>query len=206
LTLPIHEHFYSFQGEGVHMGRAAYFIRTMGCPIQCPWCDSAGTWHPAHLPKRVERHTHDELAHWASQTKANFAVITGGEPTVHDLRPLTQALHAKGLPTHLETSGAYPIKGDIDWVTLSPKTRKLPLAAIVQRAQEIKLIIDTPDAIGFWLDYLKAFRLERTPIWLHPEWSVAQDPSLLQAIAQVVTQQGQSLRAGYQMHKLYAVR
>src|SRR5690606_10755697 len=50
---PVHEQFHTWQGEGVHMGRSAYFIRTFGCPVKCPWCDSAGTWHPDHIPAKV---------------------------------------------------------------------------------------------------------------------------------------------------------
>ena len=33
------EHFYTIQGEGMHQGRAAYFIRLGGCDVGCVWCD-----------------------------------------------------------------------------------------------------------------------------------------------------------------------
>ena len=82
--LPIHEQFYSFQGEGVHQGRAAYFIRTYGCPIHCPWCDSAGTWHPDYKAKKRQRIPIDQLVRNAQKTAAEFVVITGGEPTIHN--------------------------------------------------------------------------------------------------------------------------
>ncbi|MGK0176927.1 MAG: 7-carboxy-7-deazaguanine synthase, partial [Lentimonas sp.] len=128
MKLPIHERFYSFQGEGVHAGRAAYFIRTFGCPVHCPWCDSAGTWHPDYIPKKIARFEPEELAAEAAKTAAEFTVITGGEPTIHDLTNLTEELHAVGQKVHLETSGAFAIKGTFDWITLSPKRWKLPLA------------------------------------------------------------------------------
>ena len=147
MTLPIHEQFYTFQGEGAHAGRAAYFIRTFGCPVHCPWCDSAGTWHPDYIPKQIQRLSAEALAAEVAQTQAECTVITGGEPAIHDLNPLTDALHAIGQPTHLETSGAFPIRGTFDWITLSPKRWKLPLDENVTRANEFKLIIDRPEAI-----------------------------------------------------------
>ena len=48
---PVNETFLSWQGEGVHLGRKAFFIRLQGCPVKCAWCDSASTWHPQHIPK-----------------------------------------------------------------------------------------------------------------------------------------------------------
>jgi organic radical activating enzyme len=146
--LPVHEQFYSFQGEGCHAGRAAYFIRLFGCPVHCPWCDSAGTWHPDFTPKHIERVEVATLAAAAAASAAEFTVITGGEPTIHDLRGLTDALQAVGQPVHLETSGAFPIKGDFDWITLSPKRWKLPLEANLALADELKIIVDRVDAIA----------------------------------------------------------
>ena len=99
--LPIHEQFYTFQGEGVHAGRAAYFIRTFGCPVHCHWCDSAGTWHPDYIPEKIERWSSQDLAAEVAKTKAEFVVVTGGEPAIHDLAPLVDALHANGQKVHL---------------------------------------------------------------------------------------------------------
>ena len=125
-TLPIHERFHSFQGEGCHAGRAAFFIRTYGCPVHCPWCDSAGTWHPDLKPDALNRMDVAALAEEAAAARPAFVVVTGGEPAIHDLAPLTDALRAAGLPVHLETSGAFPVRGHFDWITLSPKRWKLP--------------------------------------------------------------------------------
>ena len=86
--LPIHEHFYTFQGEGTHAGRAAYFIRTFGCPVHCPWCDSAGTWHPDYIPEKVKRLAVNTLVSEVAKTKAEFVRITNAgmqESHVHDV-------------------------------------------------------------------------------------------------------------------------
>ncbi|MEM8867823.1 MAG: 7-carboxy-7-deazaguanine synthase QueE [Verrucomicrobiota bacterium] len=206
MTLPIHERFYSFQGEGSHSGRAAFFIRTFGCPVHCPWCDSAGTWHPDYIPKQINRMSAEALCAEAKETAADFAVITGGEPAIHDLSELTDALHAAGLKTHIETSGTFPIKGDFDWITLSPKRWRLPLAENVIQANEIKVIIDREESIEEYMQDLaeKGFtHRPEVPVWLHPEWSQHQNPVILKKIIQTIKSYGNPYRAGWQMHKNY---
>lgn len=203
--LPIHEQFYTFQGEGVHAGRAAYFIRTFGCPVHCPWCDSAGTWHPDYIPKKIQRSDESALAREVANTNAEFAVITGGEPTIHDLNSITDALHAIDRPVHLETSGAFQIKGNIDWLTLSPKRWKQPLAKNVERADEFKIIVDTPEALNEYSQMLTELGAQANiPIWLHPEWSQHANQLLLDAITDWIKLKGAPYRAGWQMHKHYA--
>ncbi|MGJ8639424.1 MAG: 7-carboxy-7-deazaguanine synthase QueE [Opitutaceae bacterium] len=203
--LPVHEQFYTFQGEGAHAGRAAYFIRTFGCPVHCPWCDSAGTWHPDYIPDRIEKFSPAALAAEVAKTKAEFVVITGGEPTIHDLTELCDALHSEKRPVHLETSGAFPIKGQVDWVTLSPKRWKQPLAENVSRADEFKIIVDSREALDEYSQMLTDLGAQpETPIWLHPEWSQQSNQELLDAITEWVKTKGAPFRAGWQMHKNYA--
>ena len=207
MTLPIHEQFYTFQGEGVHSGRAAYFIRTFGCPVHCPWCDSAGTWHTDYTPKHITRLEPEVLAQEVAQTKSEFTVITGGEPAIHDLNALTDALHAAGQPTHLETSGAFPIRGTFDWITLSPKRWKRPLAENVARANEFKIIVDRPEAIGEYVSALTELGADlngQDCIWLHPEWSQHNNREVLDAITEWIKTHGRPYRAGWQLHKNYA--
>lgn len=199
--LPIHEQFYTFQGEGVHAGRAAYFIRTFGCPVHCPWCDSAGTWHPDYIPEKIARLTVETLVAEVAKTKAEFVVVTGGEPAIHDLASLVQALHTIGLKVHLETSGAFAIKGHFDWITLSPKRWKLPLAENMAQADEFKIIVDQGGAIE---EYAEVIGETSKPIWLHPEWSKHDDAATLDSITEWVKAQGTPYRAGWQMHKHYA--
>ncbi|MGF1452212.1 MAG: 7-carboxy-7-deazaguanine synthase QueE [Opitutales bacterium] len=203
--LPVHETFPSFQGEGRHTGRKAFFVRLFGCPVHCPWCDSAGTWHPDHIPARVERLSPADLAEEAKQTRPDFVVITGGEPTIHDLRPLTEALHGAGLEVHLETSGAFRIRGRFDWVTVSPKRWKAPLPESLQQADEFKLIIDESAEVDRWRGIIPE-EPGGPDIWLHPEWAHRKDQQILQLIARTVAERGAPYRAGWQIHKLYDVR
>jgi 7-carboxy-7-deazaguanine synthase len=200
MSYPIHETFHSWQGEGVHLGRSAFFIRLFGCPVKCPWCDSAGTWHPNYIPERIEKRSEIELA--AAAAAPEFVVITGGEPTVHDLRPLTDALHEKGLAIHLETSGAFEIKGAFDWITLSPKWQRLPLVENLDLADELKVIVEDGNSIEKWIHEL-GDRIGKVPVWLHPEWSQRADGVVLESITSAVKRMGAPYRAGLQAHKFF---
>ncbi|MDR1816720.1 MAG: 7-carboxy-7-deazaguanine synthase QueE [Puniceicoccales bacterium] len=251
MTYPVHEIFRSFQGEGTHAGAAAGFVRLAGCPIGCPWCDSADTWNAA-APK-LGRLTPAQILAALDTTTAGAAggqgssrvggvhaatagaatagltaappsrvIITGGEPAIHDLAPLCDALRARGTAVHLETCGAFPLRGAFDWITVSPKWRALPLAETLARANELKLIITAPDEIRRWFDHLATtispFPIPHFPfpnppnpfpisaIYLHPEWSRRADPVLLAAIADWVSAAGDPWRAGWQIHKNYNAR
>lgn len=203
-SLPIHECFYTWQGEGVHSGKAAFFIRTFGCPVKCPWCDSAGTWHPDYVPEKVDKYTPHELAAMARVHPCEFVVITGGEPAIHDLYPLTTALKEVSLVSHLETSGGFEIKGDFSWVTVSPKWWKMPLKENIERADEIKIIVEDETTIDRWMEEIGDF-IHAKPVWLNPEWSQRDNPKVLKSISEKIKNSGKPFRAGYQLHKLYNV-
>lgn len=202
--LPIYETFYTWQGEGCHMGKPAFFIRLFGCPVHCPWCDSAGTWHPDHIPKHIEKKLTNELVSEALINDPGIVIVTGGEPCIHDLTELTTALQTAGLKVHLETSGAFPIRGTFDWITLSPKIWKKPLNECLSKADEFKLIVDSTSALNIWENEIAQFWKDK-PIWLHPEWSLSKDPEILGLINSRVKESAYGYRAGYQLHKLYQV-
>lgn len=134
------EHFYTIQGEGVYAGQAAYFIRLAGCDVGCVWCDVKESWDvgPEQWMK-VEA-----IADIAAAGKARLAVITGGEPAMYDLSVLTAQLKQRGFRTHIETSGAYALSGNWDWVCVSPKKFKAPLPEVVAQADELKVIVYHP--------------------------------------------------------------
>ena len=193
------------------MGKSAYFIRTFGCPVKCPWCDSAGTWHPDHTPKNVEKAEVETLVNDAVSSACDFVVLTGGEPTIHDLSSLTDGLKSHNIPIHLETCGAFPFRGQFDWVTLSPKWWKLPLTDNLSLANEFKIIVEDETSISKWNEELDLASFG-VPVWLHPEWSALNDSfrperksEVLSSISNWVKEHRSPFRAGYQLHKLYDV-
>lgn len=138
--LPVMEHFFTLQGEGYHSGRAAYFIRLAGCDVGCVWCDVKESWTIS--PEQYL--TIDQLLEALSNSAADFVVITGGEPTMHDLTELTSVLKENGFEIAIETAGVHPLKGHIDWYCFSPKKFKAPIEEAYSKANELKIVIAHP--------------------------------------------------------------
>jgi 7-carboxy-7-deazaguanine synthase len=165
IDYPVMEHFYTIQGEGFHQGKAAYFIRLAGCDVGCPWCDVKDSWEE----KKHPRITVDQLVAEVMKTKARIVVITGGEPLMHDLGPLTEALHENGWLVHLETSGAYPLSGTFEWICLSPKKFKAPLPEILPLSQECKVVVFNKSDLD-WAEKYAALVSPSCKLYLQPEW------------------------------------
>ena len=138
--LPLVEDFYTIQGEGFHTGKPAYFIRLGGCDVGCKWCDAKYTWNPKlYPPTDIE-----VVVRRTVECQAKSIVITGGEPLLYPLEPLTSRLKAENLKIFLETSGSHPFSGYFDWVCLSPKRKQPPLEEAFGRADELKVVIESP--------------------------------------------------------------
>jgi len=163
--LPLMEAFYTIQGEGYHKGAASYFIRIGGCDVGCHWCDVKESWNAeTHPPTAVT-----EIV----ATAASFSdtvVVTGGEPLMWNMQPLTNALHEKGLQTHIETSGAYPLTGKWNWICLSPKKLKHPMPVIYSHADELKMIVYNESDFQFAEEQAAKVNPD-CKLYLQPEWS-----------------------------------
>src|SRR5690606_4647815 len=136
-NLPLMEAFYTIQGEGFYSGKAAYFIRLGGCDVGCHWCDVKESWDVSQFPHVAVK----DIVNQATSFPGRLAVITGGEPLMHNLNDLCLELKAKAFQINIETSGAYPLSGQLDWICVSPKKFKAPLPEVLERAHELKVII-----------------------------------------------------------------
>jgi len=166
-SLPIMEHFYTLQGEGHHTGKAAYFIRLGGCDVGCHWCDVKESWEAADHPVL----TVEEIVGHAENQPARFAVVTGGEPVMYQLDNISESLRAAGFYLAIETSGAYPLSGEWDWICLSPKKRKAPQAEFYEKAHELKVVVYNQDDFK-WAE-LQASKVNKNcKLYLQAEWSV----------------------------------
>ncbi|MBT8299715.1 MAG: 7-carboxy-7-deazaguanine synthase QueE [Maribacter sp.] len=166
LMLPLMEEFYTIQGEGYHKGTAAYFIRIGGCDVGCHWCDVKESWNAETHPP-----THIDSIVIKAANNSDTIVITGGEPLMWDMGPLTQALKAKNVKTHIETSGAYELTGIWDWICLSPKKNKLPSGKIYEKAHELKVIVYNKHDLIFAKEQADKVGGDCI-LYLQPEWSV----------------------------------
>ena len=195
--LPLMEAFYSLQGEGFYKGTAAYFIRLGGCDVGCHWCDVKESWAAeAHPLVPVDTIVTDALAH------SKTMIITGGEPLMWNLDLLTEKLRAAGARTHIETSGAHPLSGTFDWICLSPKKIKRPVGDVLQKANELKMVIYNNNDFLF-AEEMAAQVSPDCLLYLQPEWSKRN--KVIPKIVDYVMAHPQ-WKASLQMHKYFDIR
>lgn len=196
-TYPIVETFHSVQGEGAWTGVSSFFIRLGGCDVYCPWCDQKESWNA----KRHPQYSVTKLVQQAQAANPAIVIITGGEPLMHDLYPLTGQLYKCGMRVHLETSGAHSFSGYFDWVTFSPKLFKPPHNSIYEQVNELKVVIANPEDLQ-WAEQQAAKVPSQTLKYLQPEWNT---PASQQLIFDYVLQHPQ-WRMSLQTHKFLGVR
>ena len=174
--LPLMEEFYTIQGEGFHSGKPAYFIRIGGCDVGCHWCDVKESWDASlHPLTKVDAIVANALLY-----PAKAVVVTGGEPTLYNLIYLTNLLKSNGIQTFIETSGAYKLSGNWDWVCLSPKKTSKPLRENLPFANELKVIIHNKNDFE-WAERNTIGLKPGCKLFLQPEWSKAKEmmPSIV---------------------------
>ena len=191
--LPVMEHFYTIQGEGYYQGKAAYFVRLGGCDVGCTWCDVKESW----LAENHPLYSVDEIVNEIVKSGAKICVITGGEPLIYNLNELTKQLHSNNIRTHVETSGAYPLSGEWDWICVSPKRFKVPLDECLKTANELKVIVFHRNDFRF-AEENAAKVSEGCKLFLQPEWSVEKE--VLPMIIDYV-KQNQQWEISLQVHK-----
>ena len=146
----INEIFQTLQGEGHNVGRAAVFVRFSGCNLRCPFCDTdfaAGRDMGG-----------SDIVETVTAYAPRLVVLTGGEPALQADAALTAALHAAGCEVAMETNGTRPVPAGIDWLTVSPKSPFVGVAArpVVSRCNELKCIFDGSSPVtdfGIEADY-----------------------------------------------------
>lgn len=184
----VNEIFETIQGEGTFTGVPSVFIRLQGCPVGCPWCDTRQTWDTLPSDERdfgtiiakkgdsplwTQVSEQSILSHLTSNYTARHIVITGGEPCMFDLFPLTSLLESNGFRCQIETSGTYAVRAtDNTWVTVSPKINmrgKLPvLTEALERANEIKHPVGTESDIEKLDELLAPIDLRGKEVALQP--------------------------------------
>ena len=188
---PIVEIFESLQGEGTHSGIGATFIRLAGCNLRCSWCD---TRHSFDVDSATT-YTTAELSETFS-FKQPLVVITGGEPTLHDLGPLVRELHRQDKFVCIETNGTTPIPVEwgIDWITVSPKPQSE--YTIACRADELKYVVDD----HFKLEFIRVDLVQQGRVFLQVE--SCRPESAQKAYDMIIGNADLHLRLGVQLHKV----
>lgn len=165
-NLAVMEQFYTIQGEGFNAGKPAYFIRLGGCDVGCHWCDVKESWDAAAHPLKTIK----EIIADIKKFPAKNIVVTGGEPLMHNLDALCKALKKEGYINWIETSGAYPLSGQWDWICVSPKKFKPALKEVLQQAHELKIIVFNQSDFK-WAEKHASEVSNTCQLFLQPEWS-----------------------------------
>jgi len=195
--LPVMEEFYTLQGEGFNMGKAAYFVRVGGCDVGCAWCDSKESWNAKLFPPVPV----EEVVQRAVAVPSKTVVVTGGEPSLYPLDIFTKALKEKGMTIMVETSGAHRLTGEWDWICLSPKKNSPPRKEIYSRADELKVVVQKKSDLS-WAEENAVLVSKRCHLFLQPEWSVA--PEIMGMLTNYVMQHPQ-WRISLQAHKYMGI-
>jgi organic radical activating enzyme len=163
--LPVMEEFYSLQGEGVHTGKPAYFLRIGGCEVGCCFCDIKESWN-------ANKHTLtsvDEIIQRILANPSQAVVVTGGEPMLYDLGYLCKTLKNNNIKLFLETSGSEHISGEWDWICVSPKRNHHPEQGVLQQASELKVVICSESDFCWAEENAKQVN-NNCRLLLQPEW------------------------------------
>jgi 7-carboxy-7-deazaguanine synthase len=100
----ISEIFFSIQGEGVLIGTPTTFVRTVGCNLDCSWCDTR------YAREGGKDMTAEEVSAAVDKIGAPFVSLTGGEPLIQsDINLLVGMLLEDGYHITIETNGSLPL-------------------------------------------------------------------------------------------------
>lgn len=197
MKYPVMEQFQTLQGEGVFAGHSAYFIRLGGCDVGCVWCDVKESWDVnAHPILALE-----DILTKVKESPSHIVVITGGEPTMHDLKPLCNGIQELGKKAHIETAGTNTIEEDLDWVCLSPKKFKDVLPSEIGKANELKVIIFNKSDFD-WARTFENKVNKNCVLTVQPEWS-KQDKLMPQIISFV--ENNPNWKLSLQTHKYLGI-
>lgn len=157
MSYAVKERFLTLQGEGVHAGRRAVFVRFAGCNLWtglerdrtsaiCQFCDTdfvgmdgdgGGRFDSAAALAAAVADT------WGKGRDSRFVVLTGGEPMLQVDEALIDALHREDFFIAIESNGTLPVPRSIDWICISPKAQ----SETVQRSgDELKLVWPQQDS------------------------------------------------------------
>lgn len=155
MSYAVKEMFLTLQGEGVHAGRRAVFVRFAGCNLWsglekdrssaiCQFCDTDfigmdGEGGGRFSDAKTIANSVAEV--WGKSKDRRFVVITGGEPMLQVDEALITALHELSFEIAIESNGTIAVPRTIDWICISPKAGS---ETIQKSGDELKLVWPQP--------------------------------------------------------------
>ena len=155
---PIVETFVSVQGEGRLTGTRMLFVRFFGCNLKCSFCDE-----PKHTQRElIKEMTINDIIDLAKKSKVKWINITGGEPSLNDLRLLIFALQTEGFMVQVESNGwCFEHVSNANYKTCSPKQDLIPKGDW----DEYKIVVPAQEQLIDW--FLR--ELTRAEVYVQPE-------------------------------------
>lgn len=197
----VNEVFYSVQGEGVRAGTANCFVRLSGCNLQCNGQQDGEAFAPVcdtEFVSGVRMALPELLTRIVATGPVRWVILTGGEPGLQVDAELIAALHDANIMVAIETNGTQELPGDIDWITVSPKTAEHTLK--ITQCNEVKYV--RHQGQGIPKTTVKAEHYIISPAF---EASGFLDPATLQWCIKLV-KENPKWRLSVQQHKTWKVR
>ncbi len=192
-TLKVTTIFYSIQGEATHTGKASIFIRLYGCNLECPFCDDL-----LHTEKYTS-YNYEKILNEIKEYPSKHIIITGGEPSIHDLNEFIGVLHKHDYYVSIETNGFnFQNISKADWITYSPKDWT---NIDITHADEFKFVVNRQTDMSPLLE-LKTTK----PLYIQPENGLhIPDMTNIQHCIRLV-QQHPHFKLSVQMHKFLEIK
>ncbi len=199
----VHEIFRSLQGEGVLIGTPTVFIRTVGCNLECSWCDTEYA-REGGIELSIE-----QIMSEVDKHNTRFICLTGGEPLMQkDAIKLMDKLVDKCYHVTLETNGSLPLEDvpcsenmlismDIKCPSSGMEERMLMSnIELLSPADQLKFIVADIDDLMYAEDILKGYEV-RSNVIFTPVGGLELEP-----VARFVLSRKLNARVLPQLHKL----
>lgn len=215
------EIFETIQGEGLDMGVPSFFVRLQGCSVHCFFCDEKDTWVKRERSTNVLEPENILTEFEKINPLLKRVVVTGGEPTEQNLKPLFELLFKNSFTVSIETAGTgefvYQLFENYDEdkkvkITFSPKeiyskSSKISDDRIWKYARELKFVIANEEACDYVISRIIPKLSEHqnnAPIFLTPDWFNFDETK--EMVLNLLKKYPSRFRMGAQMHKLVNMR
>ena len=199
--MKICEMFRSIQGEGKLIGVPTYFIRSIGCNLDCAWCDTKYSFDGG------TEMSIDEIVDSARDEM--HICLTGGEPMIQREFPeLLDRLLEAGKHVTIETNGSISIKDlpDSENILVSMDI-KCPSSKMTERMDwnnlallkpkdQLKFVLANEGDYDFAIDIVRRYKPD-TEVIFSPVGGMDARP-----IAERVVELGLNIRVLLQLHKI----
>lgn len=147
----------TIQGEGMEQGIPCHFVRFGGCDFRCEWCDTPHAVLP-HVVRNLKKMDTNEILTSLDALTGNpgWVVLSGGNPALHDLRPLVEELQQAGVQVAVETQGTKYKEWLrlVDSLCVSPKP---PSSGMKYTITELDKFLDSVDSSKVMLTHDELF-------------------------------------------------